>query len=571
MEDVRSRVVSSLTKLIMIVVFLIDFPALMFSYYVFTGIGSYPILNMVIGYMIAVLITLPVVLFLIRSNALKALNGSGFNVSIYTSVVLFVANIVAATVVGIVANKLSPLPEGSLILRLSGALAINMNIVALAIFIYSKLNIAKSVPDKVFDKFMIPTTLKISVGVMSVSLWIGPALLKYATLRFQLDQSVQGRLVLISIVLNFLIAIVTIVLVSRVLKSLPILRHSFEKIAAGDLTFNVEISSVDEFYQIGSMLNYATKSIAKLIEDSKTTSTLTKESLEEFRKLFAKYEENSRVFLNSIEKQQEAIERITSSVEEINATIEELSSQAEGLSKISINAASLAKILEEKTEYGSSELESVRKLTTGFVKEYEELRNGIRNLADATKNIGSIIETVRQIAEQTNLLALNAAIEAARAGEAGRGFAVVADEIRKLAEQTKASTDTITSTISAVDEYSKVLEKQIERLYKEVEQTESGYNKVSESFERIAKVVRDITNLIDSIAAHSEEQTASAEEMRSASTEIVHSMEGIEESGQMILEKTRGSISEIERIGEQISKLRAVVDRLISEIGKFKV
>jgi len=571
MEDIKKKVIQRLTNLILISVSVIDFPALLFSYYIFAGIGRYPVLNMFVGYLVAVVLILPIVLLLIRTNAKKALEGYGFNVPVYTSIVLFIANIIAATISGLLANRLLALPEGSLILRLGGSIAINMNIIAIAIYLYSRMQIAQIVDSKAFTKFMIPTTSKISIGVMSISLWIGPALLKYATLAFELNKEIQLKLVLISILFNVVIGFVTVILVKGVLKGLPSLRTAFEKIASGDLTSKVEIDSIDEFKEIGNMLNHAIESIGKLVISSKNVSQMTDKSLETFKSTFKDFEDLSFSFSKAIEKQQSDIQRISGSVEEINATIEELSTQSQGLSNLATNAAELAKRLEDKTEYGSKELENVRNITAGFVKEYEELRNGIRNLSSATKNIGSIIETVRQIAEQTNLLALNAAIEAARAGEAGRGFAVVADEIRKLAEQTKASTDTINSTISAVDRYSKALEGQIEKLYEEVEQTETGYESVSKSFEEISKSVGEITNIIDNVAAHSEEQTASAEEMSSASTEILHSIQELEENGERILDKTSAAMNEIEKIKVQINELKSVVDNLVSELNKFKV
>ncbi len=570
-ENEKNTILKKLSILLVIAVTVIDLPALLFSYYVFADIGNYPIVNIILGYLIDLVVILPVLLFLIRANVRKAFEGKGFNIPIYMSVVFFTANIVAATIVGLFASKLAPLPESALMLRLSGALAINMDIIALVLYIYSRMNVAQVVQSKIFHKFMIPTTTKLSVGVMTVSLWIGPALLKYATLTFEIENSVQFKLVLISIVLNVVIAVVTIVLARGVLKGLPSLKQAFEKIASGDLTYRVEVNSIDEFWQINSLLNHAMESISKLISESKNASQMTDKSLETFKSTFNDFENLSISFSKVIEKQQSDIQRISGSVEEINATIEELSTQSQGLSNLATNAAELAKRLEDKTEYGSKELENVRNITAGFVKEYEELRNGIRNLSSATKNIGSIIETVRQIAEQTNLLALNAAIEAARAGEAGRGFAVVADEIRKLAEQTKASTDTINSTISAVDRYSKALEGQIEKLYEEVEQTETGYESVSKSFEEISKSVGEITNIIDNVAAHSEEQTASAEEMSSASTEIVHSIQELEENGERILDKTSASMNEIEKIKVQINELKSVVDNLVSELNKFKV
>lgn len=570
-ENEKNTILKKLSILLVIAVTVIDLPALLFSYYVFAGIGNYPIVNILLGYLIDLVVILPVVLFLIRANVRKAFEGKGFNVPIYMSVVLFTANIVAATIVGLFASKLAPLPESVHMLRLSGALAINMDIIALVLYIYSRMNVAQVVESKMFHKFMIPTTTKLSVGVMAVSLWIGPALLKFATLAFEIENSVQFKLVLISIVLNIVIAVVTIVLARGVLKGLPSLKQAFEKIASGDLTYRVEVNSIDEFWQINSLLNHAMESISRLISESKNASETTENSLETFEKTFNNFENMSISFSKAIEKQQEDISRISASVEEINATIEELSSQSQGLSNLAAQAAELAKMLEERATFGSKELENVRNITSGFVREYEELRNGIRDLSSATKNIGSIIETVRQIAEQTNLLALNAAIEAARAGEAGRGFAVVADEIRKLAEQTKSSTDTINSTISAVDTYSKALESQIEKLYTEVEQTEQGYKKVSESFEQIARSISELTNVIDNVAAHSQEQTASAEEMSSASTEIVHSIQAIEESGSHILESLRTSAEEIGNIRRQIEQLRDVVDRLVSELNKFKV
>jgi len=127
-------------------------------------------------------------------------------------------------------------------------------------------------------------------------------------------------------------------------------------------------------------------------------------------------------------------------------------------------------------------VETILKTSEILVEKYSKLRDGVQQLAQTTQNIGDVVKFVRQIAEQTNLSALNAAIEAAKAGETGKGFAVVAYKIRKLAEQTKESTAVINRTVSAVDLYTKQLEEQIAVLYRDVEENKKKYTELSEVF-----------------------------------------------------------------------------------------
>jgi len=224
----------------------------------------------------------------------------------------------------------------------------------------------------------------------------------------------------------------------------------------------------------------------------------------------------------------------------------------------------------EKSAQALDITRKVKELTAGFLREYENLEKNIIIMSENTKNIGTIVETVRAIAEQTNLLALNAAIEAARAGEAGRGFAVVADEIRKLAEQTKASTDIISKTILAIEESSQTLSEGVKNLKAEVVQTEQCYNSVLEAFEFLNEVIKNLTGAVDTLVAHSEEQSASAEEMRSGALEISNSVSKISETGQDIVQSASDDLQELSLISRQLSGVTEILKELKSRIEIFK-
>ncbi|WP_412151020.1 methyl-accepting chemotaxis protein [Bacillus methanolicus] len=195
----------------------------------------------------------------------------------------------------------------------------------------------------------------------------------------------------------------------------------------------------------------------------------------------------------------------------------------------------------------------------------------VQGLDEKTKQISKLVQVIQEIANQTNLLALNAAIEAARAGEHGRGFAVVADEVRKLAEQVSFSVSDITKIVKGIQIESNNVVSSLQAGYKQVEEgtgqieiTGQTFQKIYEAVSLMAEKVNDISNSMEQLAKSSVEMNRSIENVASVSEQ---SAAGIEEASASITQ-TNFSLEEISNNSQSLSKL---AEQLNAMIRKFKL
>jgi methyl-accepting chemotaxis protein len=177
----------------------------------------------------------------------------------------------------------------------------------------------------------------------------------------------------------------------------------------------------------------------------------------------------------------------------------------------------------------------------------------VRELGNSSNQIGEIIQVIDDIADQTNLLALNAAIEAARAGEQGRGFAVVADEVRKLAERTTKATKEIAAMIKRIQEDTGNAVQSIESGTKEVETGKDLAKKAIEALDEIIGSTNSTIDAVNQVAAASEEQSSAAEQ-------ISKSIEGISS----VTQESAAGTQQIARAAEDLNKLTYNLQELIS-------
>ncbi|MFN3329169.1 MAG: methyl-accepting chemotaxis protein, partial [Fervidobacterium pennivorans] len=178
---------------------------------------------------------------------------------------------------------------------------------------------------------------------------------------------------------------------------------------------------------------------------------------------------------------------------------------------------------------------------------------------------------INSIAEQTNLLALNAAIEAARAGEAGRGFAVVADEIRKLAEESKQATENIANILRGIVDNSM---KASDATKETVEIVNKAYNEsdlVKSQFEQILQSIVRMSQMTENLAASAQEQSAAAEEMSSAMDSASKSMVSVVEQMNEVTMAIKQQADAISNVARTAENLDAVAEKLVETVRRFKI
>lgn len=321
----------------------------------------------------------------------------------------------------------------------------------------------------------------------------------------------------------------------RTLKRLSVLMG---QVAGGDMTVQVEVDSRDELGALASEFNDTVERIRELIRQVSQTAGEVHQQSQQVESISS---ESSQ----AVASQRSQIEQVATAMNEMSATSQEVARSA-------AMAVTSAEQVNTETLNGrklvESSVEGIRKLAG----EIENSVKVINKLADDSTSISRVLEVIKGVAEQTNLLALNAAIEAARAGEQGRGFAVVADEVRTLARRTQQSTEEIEQMIARLQEGVGGAVKAMGASHGMTGSTVEASLKVQEALGNILQSVTQIVDQSQQIAAAAEEQTA-------VSHDIDHNIVQINQAGERTAEGARQAEQSSNRMAQLVKDLQHII------------
>ncbi|MFK3865737.1 methyl-accepting chemotaxis protein [Pseudoalteromonas rhizosphaerae] len=356
-----------------------------------------------------------------------------------------------------------------------------------------------------------------------------------------------ANLSLISIVMVLVIITILILcylqLEKRVIKTTTLLVNEAQRIANGDLTHKIAHSGNDEIAELSASFNIMIDKLSTLLSEINSQSQQAQIAANELDSIA----QQARL-LN--DEQSQAIEVISSSVYENSTAVKEVSKNCS-------EAAQNAGDADAKTQAGIDVVNQSIHSVESVAEILTESINDLNDLESSVNEVAVILNVISNIAEQTNLLALNAAIEAARAGEQGRGFAVVADEVRTLASRTQSSTVEIQQKINSLQSASNAVTERIHSSDTRVKDAVSNSEKVGSMLKEISTQVRLISDANRTIAAASEQQAQVTED-------IAERLTGIQDASMQ-------SKSQTAQISSSSSELAQVAINLNTQINKFKL
>ncbi|WED20662.1 methyl-accepting chemotaxis protein [Vibrio sp. JC009] len=357
--------------------------------------------------------------------------------------------------------------------------------------------------------------------------------------------TLNGAITIALLISAAIIIPISIALLTLAFRPIISLRDVISDLAngSGDLTHRLKVESQDDLGKIADGVNRFIENLQKMMLEVSSSNHQISDEISQLE--------------SQADTTQELLNAHSSEMEMAVTSINEMSSTADAVAE---SAATTAK----QTQSASAEADQSKAIVrqavdnvTALVEEVEHTSLSIIQMSKDTEQIGDTLNVIGDIADQTNLLALNAAIEAARAGEQGRGFAVVADEVRALAERTRQSTEEINEMLSKLKSGSTAVVSSMESTKSSCQQTAESTSQVMNSLDLMTGSVAEINDLAAQIATSAEEQSSVTEEINRNMTAIQEMIQTLNANGSATVESTH--------------QLTETNEQLVRIVGQFKL
>ncbi|SFF05489.1 methyl-accepting chemotaxis sensory transducer with Cache sensor [Paenibacillus algorifonticola] len=378
-------------------------------------------------------------------------------------------------------------------------------------------------------------------------------------------------IVLVGSGIIILALIMTILIALRIVYPIRQLTHGIDVLAQGDLTYRIPVKGKTDISKALHSFNAAGDQIQLLMKEVNGLSEQLTDSAKQLAEGADQGARAAQSISEAILVVAESSERQTSSLQDGSQAADSIAVQIDGIASYSTNAADIASEASNLSDDGAASMDQLNGKMVEMEQGIGELAQTIHALSGLSGKIGDVVGSISQIARQTNILSLNAAIEASRSGEAGRGFAVVADEIRKLAGQSMESAEQIAGFIGSI-------RLEIDRTLQASEQTVTQAAEGRHTGEEARELFTRIRSSIQEVAASIQGVSTASSEMVSGTATLVESIRLISDSAsetaaesQNVSAAAEQQMASMEEVASSSAELANMAEKLRIQINKFKL